>query len=183
MTPGTAGDDVTDKITRCISSDVSRNAVTGDTSANIGRSCIHNTVTGGASGNTTTSYIRNTVRGLPIEEFWRRVPIESRYPHQDWHKESYDREMELHGCPYGSHKNTCVWCGRIFYSSHPAKYCSYYCVNDASIERQKERRAKRLKKNCASCGIEFTVKRSDALYCSSACKQRAYRLHKAGGAP
>ena len=32
-----------------------------------------------------------------------------------------------------------------------------------------------LKKVCAICGEKFTAKRKDALYCSNACKQAAYR--------
>lgn len=32
-------------------------------------------------------------------------------------------------------------------------------------------------KYCVKCGAKFWPKRGDAMYCSQACKQRAYRCH------
>lgn len=37
-------------------------------------------------------------------------------------------------------------------------------------------------RNCEGCGESFTPARSDAKYCSPACKQKAYRARMAGGA-
>ena len=34
---------------------------------------------------------------------------------------------------------------------------------------------------CAQCGEHFEPKRSDSRYCSSACRQKAYRERSAGG--
>jgi hypothetical protein len=33
------------------------------------------------------------------------------------------------------------------------------------------------KRACSTCGEQFTPKRTDALYCSAACKQKAYRVN------
>jgi hypothetical protein len=42
------------------------------------------------------------------------------------------------------------------------------------------RRRKSAPTSCAGCGETFTPKRSDARYCSAACKQRAYRRRNGG---
>jgi len=36
---------------------------------------------------------------------------------------------------------------------------------------------------CETCGAEFTPNRNDARYCSSACRQKAYRARNAPAAP
>lgn len=54
------------------------------------------------------------------------------------------------------------------------------CVNDNYIQKRKER--KQLEKNrvCVICNKPFVAKKKDAIYCSNACKQKAYRLKKKG---
>ena len=42
----------------------------------------------------------------------------------------------------------------------------------------KKRLEKRKNTECQQCGDTFTPDRSDAKYCSAACKQRAYRQRK-----
>lgn len=37
-------------------------------------------------------------------------------------------------------------------------------------------------RECAACGSTFTPSRADARYCSPACRQRAYRARRSGGA-
>lgn len=43
------------------------------------------------------------------------------------------------------------------------------------MERRKKKHDEKLKKVCPICNTAFTSKRKDALYCSNACKQKAYR--------
>jgi hypothetical protein len=59
-------------------------------------------------------------------------------------------------------------------------YCSEGCAGGAdAIARRVEREAR----TCVVCGDEFTPGRSDGRYCSSACRQDAYRKRKLGGMP
>lgn len=74
---------------------------------------------------------------------------------------------------WGETVNTCIVCGRIVEGR--GKYCSQRCVNDAYMERRRQRHEAQLQKVCAVCGKPFTAKRVDAEYCSPACKQSAYR--------
>lgn len=50
--------------------------------------------------------------------------------------------------------------------------CSTRCL--AALRRE-DRRDKRSTTTCSTCGETFTPARADARYCSSACRQRAYR--------
>lgn len=53
--------------------------------------------------------------------------------------------------------------------------CSTTCL--AALRRE-DRRQKRTTTTCSTCGETFTPARSDARYCSSACRQRGYRQRK-----
>jgi hypothetical protein len=55
--------------------------------------------------------------------------------------------------------------------------CSRRCSKHAAAER---RRVTHDERRCAVCDGVFTPKRSDARYCSNACKQDAYRKRKLG---
>jgi hypothetical protein len=61
------------------------------------------------------------------------------------------------------------FCAGAWWHAHVA--CSQRCRK--TLWRRPTRRAK--DRPCNACGIEFTPKRSDARYCTPACKQRAYR--------
>jgi hypothetical protein len=91
----------------------------------------------------------------------------------------------------GTYKRVCPVCGEVFYTRQPAKtYCSagmiYFidgekyldkgCKAIAAQQRRKENRNK-AKSDCVclQCGAHFTAYRADAGYCSSACRQKAYR--------
>lgn len=54
------------------------------------------------------------------------------------------------------------------------------------LERERERHAARVRPEhhpaCAVCGTSFTAHRSDARYCSPACRQRALRDRRREGA-
>ena len=57
------------------------------------------------------------------------------------------------------------------------KFC-YHC-QQGNVGAMYVKRRKSLKKRentvCKSCGTTFTPKRSGAVYCSNACRQKAYR--------
>ncbi len=51
------------------------------------------------------------------------------------------------------------------------------CAHEVDLQRARERRRRaRADRRCASCTGTFTPSRSDGRYCSSKCRQRAYRL-------
>jgi hypothetical protein len=69
------------------------------------------------------------------------------------------------------------------YRLRRAGYCSA-CADDARrAEAQATRLAARAGTVCATCGGTFTPPRTDARYCSSPCRQRAYRRRNQGDQP
>ena len=77
----------------------------------------------------------------------------------------------------------CVHCGDLFRGIARAKYCSYRCVNDAYIARRRERaRLRRANVNkCVVCDNPLEQASGSVkirLYCSNACKQKAYRQRR-----
>lgn len=72
----------------------------------------------------------------------------------------------------------CKGCERVYFTQvHCVKFC-YECRFDnigTKHVRRKSRLAKRENTVCKSCGTTFTPKRSGAVYCSNACRQKAYR--------
>jgi hypothetical protein len=73
---------------------------------------------------------------------------------------------------------TCWRCGRTVYycGPWPGRYCTAECRRAV---RQQRRRQRPATADCASCGQPYTPSRSDAAYCSPACRQRAYRQRSA----
>ena len=78
----------------------------------------------------------------------------------------------------------CVHCGDSFQAIYISKYCSQRCANDAYIAKRREKgQLKRAKaKNCIICDASVEQHASGhvkiRLYCSDACKQKAYRQRK-----
>jgi hypothetical protein len=68
---------------------------------------------------------------------------------------------------------SCKGCGRQVHahSHRVATYCTESCKRAAANQR---RRVESAARTCP-CGRSFTASRSDAVYCSNACRQRAYR--------
>lgn len=103
------------------------------------------------------------------------------YQHQDVLKNCYERKMA--GRSYGKNdpvrKIICEGCGCVFYTRiWSKKYCYYKkCGNTGYKKQLIQRRLAQPPRTqvCKVCGNTFTPKRSDALYCSNACRQRAYR--------
>jgi len=77
----------------------------------------------------------------------------------------------------------CAHCGDSFRGITSAKYCSDRCVNDAYIARRRDRAKLRRAnaKNCVVCDTPVEQAGGNVkikLYCSNACKQKAYRQRK-----
>lgn len=66
----------------------------------------------------------------------------------------------------------CRGCGRVIYVRGVGVTV---CCSDC---RQATRRVERADLVCEACGEWFEAARRDAIYCSSACRQRAYRERK-----
>lgn len=128
------------------------------------------------------------------EAYFREVPClrcggpmyagQLAYRKECWTCAEEDRQKRLaeqyatgfHGYGSGCYKIACVVCGTEFYAEMPtARYCSYRCRNDASIERQKARRLAKRQRTCPACGKAFVGTRSDAVFCSGACRQKNHR--------
>ena len=80
----------------------------------------------------------------------------------------------------------CPVCGRLisYLTGHSrTRGCSRRCSRVVDAERKRrlreEERRYRLPVACAVCDARFVPKRSDACYCSTACRMRAYRQRKA----
>lgn len=77
----------------------------------------------------------------------------------------------------------CHGCGRgVAYRlpSRPRRWvlCSERCAWTARNRRRSDRLAMSRAKRCAACEREFMAPRSDAVTCSAACRQKAYRRRK-----
>ena len=76
----------------------------------------------------------------------------------------------------------CPGCDRELYVSIQGlgrhaqqRHCSKRCVAVAANKRRKQQRIDQRTRACAACGETFQGTRRGAQYCSSACRQRAYR--------
>ena len=92
-------------------------------------------------------------------------------------KEIYDSQDDRY---YPVYKKICPICKTEFYTQNPRKiYDDYYkCSRYKHRENAKFMRKFNRITTCGECGKTFVPKRAGARYCSSACKQKAYRLRK-----
>ena len=100
------------------------------------------------------------------------------YKNQAYLKERYEEKMSGKLPYHHVRKIICKGCGREFYTTiETKKYCLYGLCGNRGY--QKELSQKRLEARqdriCKVCGKVFTPKRSDGIYCSNACRQKAYR--------
>ena len=75
-------------------------------------------------------------------------------------------------------KIICKGCGREFYTQIKSKkYCLYHLCGNRGYRKELSERAREARKDrvCKICSKVFTPTRSDGIYCSNACRQRAYR--------
>jgi hypothetical protein len=82
----------------------------------------------------------------------------------------------------------CLTCGRSVHNPYDRRrprltFCSQNCRHRFEIrtarETRQQRRDARGPHRCARCGEVFEPTRGDARFCSSACRQRAYRQRRA----
>ena len=100
------------------------------------------------------------------------------YKNQAYLKERYEKKMSGEIPYHPVRKIICKGCGREFYTNiETKKYCLYGLCGNRGY--QKELSQKRLEARqdrvCKVCGKIFTPTRSDCIYCSNACRQKAYR--------
>lgn len=80
------------------------------------------------------------------------------------------------GLEWRDYLHNCLSCGRIFYGSLRRLYCCEKCGDRYRQARRRRPKALPQLVRCESCGREFEPSRADGRYCSSACRQRAYRV-------
>ena len=100
------------------------------------------------------------------------------YENQDYLKEHYEKRLMGKDTHLFVRRFHCKGCGRVFYTTiETKKYCLYsLCGNHGYQKELKWRREQERKDRiCQTCGNPFTPKRSDAKFCCSACRQKAYR--------
>jgi hypothetical protein len=76
----------------------------------------------------------------------------------------------------------CEGCGRIVNEARwrPRRFCSRICEDGYYAEQRRARRAEaRAGRRCDVCAELLDAGRADARYCSSACRQKAYRRRRA----
>ena len=75
-------------------------------------------------------------------------------------------------------RRRCLTCRRVIYAyrGDRIRKCPY-CVKD-TIRRNRKRHVN--PRDCVNCGKSFQPKRSDAKYCSAACRQQSYRSRVTG---
>jgi len=91
-------------------------------------------------------------------------------------------------------KRPCEGCGRTVWRrhlqewwfkygcelpSHVRTFCCERCEQGVHRARRRDRQPERPAPKCAACGESFAPIRRDAVTCSNACRQRAYRNRKA----
>ena len=92
----------------------------------------------------------------------------------------YDRHYDQNSvCNlYEAFNGPCVGCGRPVHQGslrhRRYDYCSTRCLDDFKREAHILEMAQR-RFDCETCGEEYEPKRSDSHYCSSPCRQKAYR--------
>jgi hypothetical protein len=95
----------------------------------------------------------------------------------------YPDESERRQCACGT-EIVCTgerWHSTRWWWADRAQSCSPLCARERRNADARDRRlAARENRRCVVCDTEFTPARSDGRYCSSACRQDAYRKRKIG---
>src|SRR5262245_46376784 len=115
----------------------------------------------------------------PEEPIWRAKHTIGYHPFQAWlapvcsdcrsDRHSYWDPLPCGGCGRPVHNIT-------FQPPPSCCFCCQRCAPAARAARARERRRlARCDRSCERCGETFEPKRADAKFCSSACRQAAYR--------
>ena len=93
-------------------------------------------------------------------------------------KRSYLATPWTYRCP----AEPCEACGRSVVSNlrygRRFVYCSARCARRLYNRNRSEKRAASRRSTCGACGEQMSPSRSDAYYCTNACRQQAYRKRK-----
>jgi hypothetical protein len=100
-----------------------------------------------------------------------------------------DCTREVDRAYYVKSHGKCATCGRLVHDARARAswllYCCDRCRQAPAAARRAERRADaRAGRKCEQCDEVIDASRNDAVYCSSACRQKAYRQrHRPAGNP
>jgi hypothetical protein len=72
----------------------------------------------------------------------------------------------------GDFESPCQYCGEVLWGNFAR------CYNRCYRRRLRAARAAQRPAHVCACGKSFKPKRSDAFFCSAACKQKAYRRRR-----
>ena len=100
------------------------------------------------------------------------------YENQAYLKERYEKKMSGEIPYHPVRKIICKGCGREFYTNiETKKYCLYGLCGNRGYQKELSQKRLEARKDrvCKVCGKVFTPQRSDGVYCSNACRQKAYR--------
>ena len=100
------------------------------------------------------------------------------YQNQETLKAWYQEKISGKNPNLAVRRIICKGCGREFYTQIKSKkYCDYYLCGNRGCRKELSQLAREARKDrvCKVCGKVFTPTRSDGVYCSNACRQKAYR--------
>jgi predicted RNA-binding Zn-ribbon protein involved in translation (DUF1610 family) len=100
----------------------------------------------------------------------------------DWVDALVERQMDeyrAHLASLAVQPGTCPECGRSGFRWW--QFTAGVCHGCYTRDRRKLKRHKQ--RDCVTCGLEFTTTRTDAKFCSNACRQKAHRRASAGLTP
>ena len=115
-----------------------------------------------------------------IEEA-RRAEIESEKRLQESLRDLYESGRWRDEGYCRIYKRVCPGCCKVFYTQNERrKYDNYYaCAPIVWARTQRLKRdIERGRATCPVCGGDFHPRRKGAMYCSGACRQKAYRERK-----
>lgn len=104
---------------------------------------------------------------------------EYEYKYQEELKYIWYLQISGRGDEYATVRRiTCKGCERVYFTQvHCVKFCYHWQQGNVGAMYVKRRKSLKKRENtvCKNCGNTFTPKRAGAVYCSSACRQKAYR--------
>lgn len=110
-------------------------------------------------------------------EAYYREEAEKERQRQARLKEIYESQDASY---YPVYKKICPICKTEFYTQNPHKIYDDYNKCSRYQHRKNAKFARKLNRitTCEECGKVFVPQRAGARYCSTACKQKAYRTRK-----
>lgn len=123
---------------------------------------------------------KKEVRLTETQNATRDLPYSSWTEHEASNQEKWKDLVDSGRCGY-IWKQICPQCGKEFYTMNRfRKYCHLSdCRSRAKQERNEKKKHEHYSEHiCPVCSAYFISKRTDARFCSNACRQKAYREKK-----